>query len=325
MRISRRDLAVLAAGLLPCVSLADSLDPKRREFVEMMASKHGFDPATISRLLGEAKVDKRVLELLEPPQTPGKRVHWDEYRARHVNVRVITGGALFMAKEADALELAEKEYGVPASIIAAILGVETRYGTNTGSFNTLRTLATLGFDYPPRADFFRRELERLFLYAREAKVDVSKIEGSYAGAVGIPQFLPTSLQNWAVDFDNDGVADLFNPVDAIGSVANFLVDHGWQRDVQVTYPVIVSADARPQKLLSAGIKPSLSAQDFADAGMPISFVDQTPYAGEFALVDLVNENSVEYRAGTGNYYALTRYNRSNKYAISVRDLADQIK
>lgn len=326
MGIGRRDLlALAAAGLLPSGARGDALDAPRREFAAMMAAKHGFDRAKVEQLLGAAPINRRVLELFEPPKTPGRKVWWDDYRARHVNVRVITAGALFMAKHQAALGRAAAEYGVPASIIAAIIGVETRYGANTGSFNTLRTLATLGFEFAPRADYFRRELERLFLYARDAKLDITELTGSYAGALGIPQFMPTSLMTWAVDFDRDGVLDLFEPVDAIGSVAYFLQEHGWRRDVPVTFPVLVTSAARPAVLLEAGVKPALRAAAFAAAGMPVSFAGQDrPYAGELALVDLVNENSVEYRAGTINYYALTRYNRSNKYAMSVSDLASEL-
>lgn len=313
---------VVALGWRPAG--AQQLVPLATEFIAMMSVKHGFDQVALTQVFAQLEVNRKVIDLLKPPEQGGRKVWWDEYRGRHLDWLNVGKGARFASKHAALLEQAAATYGVPGDIIAAIIGVETRYGTYTGKFSTLEALATLAFAYPPRADYFRRELEQLLLYAREQDLAVTELEGSYAGAFGYSQFMPTSARNWAVDMDGDGQADLFSIADAIGSVANFLREHGWEPGVAVSFPVEELAEADPQRLLDAGITPSFTATDFAAAGLPVRFAPATRFTGKLALVDLVNEDNVEYRAGTINYYVLTRYNRSNKYAMTVLDLARAI-
>ena len=323
----RRDLAALAAApLVPGgVSLAHGgpLAPLAGGFIDMMVAEHGFDRAALEEVFAGLRENTSVVDLIKPPETGGRKVYWSEYRGRHVTVRNVANGVLFARRHAEALARAEEAYGVPGEIVTAIMGVETRYGTYTGDYTTLEALATLAFTYPPRAEYFLGEMVQLFLYARAEGLPVDGIRGSYAGAMGYPQFMPTSARTWAVDFDGDGLADLYGFSDSIGSVANFLAEHGWARGDPVAFPVGFGPGAAPGRLLEAGVKPALAPSDFAAADMPVDFGGE-PYGGALALVDLEEEDGVEYRAGTINYYVLTRYNRSNKYAMAVLDLAREV-
>ena len=321
----RRSMCALAAGALlwPCAFAQQNLGAAADEFIDHMVVTHGFERDALVELFDSLRVNPKVVELITPASAGGRKVFWDDYRARHLGLRNVANGALFMQRHRTALQRATEQYGVPSAIIAAIIGVETRYGSYTGNFSTVETLATLGLTYLPRATYFLGELEQLLVYARDANVPVTELRGSYAGALGYPQFMPTSARTWAVDFDGDGVIDLFNFDDAIGSVANFLAAHGWQRDMPVAFAIDPQPHADPEALLAAGIYPKLDAAQFAAAGLPVAPA-ATRFNGKLALVDLDNVSGTEYRAGTLNYYVLTRYNRSNKYAMTVFDLAAAI-
>ena len=320
-----KQLLLICCAVVPLPSLAQDIAPLAKEFVGEMVQKHNFDRQELAKVFAKLKVNTKVIQLIKPPEAGGRQVWWDEYRDRHMDWLSLNRGARFLNKHAELLAKAEQQYGVPANIIAAIIGVETRYGNFTGNFLTVEALASLAFAYPPRAEYFRGELEQLLLYAREQNVAVTSFKGSYAGALGYSQFMPTSVRNWAVDLDQNGDTDLFNFADAIGSVANFLKEHGWVANTPVAFAVEPLANAQPDKLLAAGIIPTLYAANFADAGMEIEFENNQVFQGELALVDLENEDSTEYRAGTINYYVLTRYNRSNKYAMTVLDVANRIQ
>ena len=197
-------------------------------FISDLSARHGFDAGQLSRTIGQAQKLPRVISLITPPTKRGVR-SWERYRSRFIERIRIERGLDFWDEYAPILQAAEERYGVPAEIIVAIIGVETVYGRHTGNFETLSALTTLAFDYPPRADLCRRELEQLFLLAREQGREPTSYSGSYAGALGYPQFLPSSMRAYAVDFDANGVIDFEdNPLDAIGSVANYLHAHGWQ-------------------------------------------------------------------------------------------------
>jgi membrane-bound lytic murein transglycosylase B len=224
---------------------------------------------------------------------------------------------------------AEEGFGVPAEVIAAIIGVETLYGRQLGRFNTFSALTTLAFDYPPRAELFRRELEELLLLAREEDRSPLGYTGSYAGAMGLPQFLPSSRRRFAVDFDRDDRVDLSaSPADAIGSVANFLVAHGWERNAPIADSVAVSG-AGIQALIDDGITPRRTPQQMAAADVGLEKVgagDTAIPERPAALIDLVTPGSAtEYRLGYGNFYVITRYNRSSFYAAAVMDLAAALR
>ncbi len=318
-------LLAAAAVLLPPAGANDALAERATGFIERMVAEHGFERSELEGLFADLDVDERVLKLIAPPDRGGRpAVAWSDYRARHINSRIIRGGLRFMRDYSGLLARAEDEFGIPRAIIAAIVGIETRYGSYTGDFSVLRALATLGLAYPPRAGFFASELEQLLLLARERGISPDILQGSYAGAFGMPQFLPSSARRWGVDFDGDGNTDLFSPADAIGSVANFLKQHGWVRNAPVAFSASLLAGARPQDLLGDEIIPRHKAEAFTAAGIAIDFAG-TPYEGPMTLIDLdENDEPAVYRAGTRNYYVLTRYNRSNKYAMAVLDLAREL-
>ena len=213
---------------------------------------------------------------------------------------------------------------MPEEIIVAIIGVETVYGRNTGSYRVIDALTTLAFDYPPRAEFFRGELENYLLYARDAGIDTLALKGSYAGAIGIPQFMPGSYRRYAVDLDGDGKQDLSGSfADAIGSVANFLKAHGWQSGEPVAYAAQVQGE-NYRRLVDIGIKPVTRCGDLADYG--VSAAGQAKADASCALIELATPGEAsEYLVGLNNFYVLTRYNRSSMYATAVLQLAQAVK
>ena len=301
--------------------------PGARQFVEDMTVRHGFLPAEMERMLSAVNINPRVVELMDAPRDPDKKVYWREYRARRLRAGDIADGVAFFRAHQTHLLRAEKEFGVPAEIITAILGVETRYGKILGGFRVAEALATLAFGYPRRAAEFRRQLESFVLFARENKLDVLSLKGSFAGAFGAPQFLPESARQHARDYDGDGSANLFSLPDAIGSVGNFLRAHGWRRGGPISFPAKVSGD--PADILRAGreaqYKPTMTRQQLADAGVEILASNSIPADELYLLADLENRLDTEYRAAAANFYALTRYNNSFKYAAVVQDLAAEIR
>jgi membrane-bound lytic murein transglycosylase B len=260
-----------------------------------------------------------VLEAIKPP--PPKARSWEEYRGNFVNERRIAAGVEFWRKHRRVLERAEKQYGVPPQYVVAIIGVETLYGRNAGRWRVVDALTTLAFDYPPRAPFFRSELEQYLLLAREHDTDVFSVRGSYAGAIGIPQFMPSSTRRYAVDFDGNGRVDLRrSPTDAIGSVANFLKEHGWLPGGKVLVQARVSGEAW-RGFADGTIEPKHALADLRAAGVEFPEQENT----KAALVELeIPDQPSEFRVGLQNFYVLTRYNRSAFYASAVHDLAQAV-
>ncbi len=293
-----------------------------RAFIDEMAQKHGFVRSELEQLFGKVKHQSAVMKAIVPG-APGVR-SWQAYRARFVNPARIQAGTAFWTRHQDALARAERDFGVPAEIIAAIIGVETVYGRNMGSFRVIDALVTLAFDYPKRAEFFREELEQFLLLTRDSGRDVFGLKGSYAGAIGIPQFMPGSYRRFAVDFDASGDADLAgSPVDAIGSVGNFLKSHGWQAGGATTAQVNVSGQGF-RALLDAGLKPSTRAAELAAMGITTSIPLEPDTL--CALIELETPaKPAEFLAGLHNFWVITRYNRSSFYAASVIELAAALK
>jgi membrane-bound lytic murein transglycosylase B len=294
-------------------------------FIEEIAARNGLDAAPIYVALSRATPLPRVIELITPPAKRGVR-SWQRYRSQFLGNTHIEAGLKTWAQYESELSLAEKQYGVPPEIILGILGVETIYGRNMGKFETLSALATLAFDYPPRAELFRGELESLFLLAKDQKRNPASYVGSYAGAIGWPQFLPSSILRYAVDFNGDGKIDFdSDAVDAIGSVANYLREYGWMAGMPVTVRVRLTPGADPAPLIETGIEPSLSQTQLLEAGVrPLS--GSLPAAGEATLVDLPTPGAdTEYWLGYRNFYVITRYNRSSFYAMAVFQLADALR
>ena len=298
--------------------------PELDDFVRRMIEVHGFDDASLRRTFGGVRRNAQVLRLIAPPAS-GFRRSWEAYRSRFVEPVRIREGVEFWGSHAAALERAMAVYGVPAEFVVAIIGVETIYGRITGDFRVIDALATLAFDYPRRADYFRGELEQFLLLARETDLDPFSVLGSYAGAIGLPQFMPTSVRNFAVDFDGDGRIDLrASATDAIGSVARFLAEHGWVRGAPTHFGARIAPDARLTPLLEAGIEPSLGAAELAAHG--VSATDALPEATTVALIDLDTAGApTTYVLGARNFYVITRYNRSSFYAMAVIELARTLR
>ncbi|WP_416172271.1 lytic murein transglycosylase B [Actimicrobium sp. CCC2.4] len=305
------------------------------DFIDLMVARHGFDRATLTALFRQTAYVERAVQLMKPAPA-GRPKNWNAYRARFVEPVRINGGVRFWEDNASALARAETQFGVPAEIIVAIIGVETVYGRNTGNFRVMDAITTLAFDYPDtptrltRMQYFRGELENTLLYARESGIDPLSLEGSYAGAIGLPQFMPGSIRQYAVDFDGDGKVDLRNSqVDAIGSVASFLVKHGWHPGEPIVFPATVSADdsngARAwDAFINQGLEAKFTISDLRAAGVKPS----TPLPDNmlFGLVDLQNGTGTpEFWLGAANFFAITQYNRSFFYAMSVVDLSRAIR
>jgi membrane-bound lytic murein transglycosylase B len=288
-----------------------------------MVQKHGFDRSRLRRLFSRARFQPAIIAAITPPAEP-RAQSWQAYRALFLTPERIEAGIEFRERQRVALARAAERYGVPEEIIVAIIGVETVYGRNTGNYRVIDALSTLAFDYPPRAQFFRGELEDFLLYARDAGIDALSLKGSYAGAIGIPQFMPDSYRRYAVDLDGDGKEDLSRSfADAIGSVANFLKAHGWETGQPVAYPAQVQGDDY-RKLVDAGIKPSVRFGDLPNFGVSAagSAAADTPCA----LIELTTPDAPsEYLVGFTNFYVLTRYNRSSMYATAVLELAQAVK
>lgn len=297
--------------------------PEVRGFIREMVDRHGFVEKELDYLFSRTRRQQAALKAMEPPKGAPLR-SWQAYRARFVNDPHITEGNAFWKANSAALERAAREHGVPEEIIVAIIGVETLYGRQSGGFRVIDALTTLSFDFPPRAAFFRSELEQYLLFARDQQVDVFSVKGSYAGAIGIPQFMPGSYRRYAVDFDGDGVADLrASAADAIGSVANFLRQHGWRRGELIALPAQVNGAAH-RAMLEAGIEPKIPIGELKRYGVETrtGLALETPVA----LIDLETPGApTEYRLGLQNFYVLTRYNRANFYAASVMDLAAALR
>ena len=308
---------LLAAAPSPAATGGFLQQSEVRAFIEEMHTKHGFDSARMQRRFAATRPIPAVLKAIQPPADPGIR-SWQAYRSRYVEAKRISLGLAFWRQHAPELAATSERYGVPEEIIVAIIGVETIFGRNQGHYNSFAALATLAFGYPPRAALFRHELEELLLLAREADRNPLSYRGSYAGALGLPQFLPSSVRRYAVDGDGDGKIDLTgSAADAISSVANFLAIHGWQAGE----PITVAASAEGERvvdLLAEGIAPSRSPEQLAQWGVLSPNAPALPAA----LIDLVTPNQpTEYRLGYRNFYTITRYNRSSFYAMAVADLA----
>jgi membrane-bound lytic murein transglycosylase B len=292
-----------------------------RSFVAEMAERHGFVPQELNWLFSRVHRVEPALQAIEPPSAERPR-SWEEYRAMFVNERRIAAGLHFWKTHRKALERAQAKYGVPATIVLGIIGVETFYGRNTGRWRVVDALTTLAFDYPPRAEFFRSELANYLLLSRDNGADVFAARGSFAGAIGIPQFMPGSIRRYGVDFDGDGTIDLQRSAsDAIGSVANFLREHGWEPGAAVWRPVRLSGEG--YRAFLGPVEAKYPVSELQQSGVqPLGALAPETRA---ALIELETPGGPsEYRLGLQNFYVLTRYNRSTFYAAAVSDLAEAL-
>ncbi|MFN5099796.1 MAG: lytic murein transglycosylase B [Burkholderiaceae bacterium] len=298
-------------------------------FIDEMCRDHGFEREALRSLFGQIHYLDSVVKLINPPPV-GTVKNWSAYRARFIEPRRLNAGTKFWNRYTVELERAQQEFGVPAEIIVGVLGVETMYGQAAGKFRVVDSLTTLAFAYPetpnrePRMAYFRNELKQALLYARESNVDPLSLHGSFAGAIGWPQFMPGSIRRYAVDFDGDGKIDLRNSaVDAIGSIASFLSQHGWQRDQPLVFPVRVTADMPWPSLIGRSLEAKLSREELQVAGVIVPH--EVPASHPYGLFDLEDgSHPTRYLLGTQNFFAITHYNRSYYYAMAVIELGQAI-
>ncbi len=303
-----------------------------------LAERRGLDFGWVQNALQRARFVPSVARFIMPPPA-GSVKNWAAYRARFVEPRRIAAGVAFWQAHEKWLQRAEATYGVPPEIVVGIVGVETIYGQQMGNFRVIDALATLAFDFPAgrkdRSAFFRDELENLLVWCQREGVDPLRPTGSFAGAMGMPQFMPSSVNRYAVDFDGDGRIDLRgDAADVIGSVAHYLAEFGWKRGLPTRFEVAVPVDAADRAfLLAPDILPSFSAADFGERGARLdaaafaadAALAETGGVGKLALVELQNGAAApSYVAGTANFYAITRYNWSSYYAMAVIELGEAV-
>jgi membrane-bound lytic murein transglycosylase B len=309
-------------------------DERRDELLALaadVAAQRGLDAAWVEQTLLHAQRLPAVLRLMQPAPA-GTAKNWAAYRSRFVEPLRTRAGVAFWREHAHWLREAEARWGVPPEIVVGVIGVETIYGRQLGDFRVLDVLTTLSLDFPKsarrdRSAFFRDELATYLLLCRSQDLDPLALRGSYAGASGQPQFMPTSLLRYAVDFDGDGRVDLrHSAADTIGSVANYLAEFGWQRGMATHHAVLEPVDARDRAtLLAPDIVPSFSAAEFGALGAVLDPAGQQ-YAGPLALVELQNGDAApSYVAGTQNFYVITRYNWSSYYALAVIELGQAVR
>ena len=301
---------------------ADREDVK--SFINEMVEQHGFDRAYLQAKFAGVKRLDNVLESIAKPAE--RELTWKQYKPIFVTEKRSRKGKKFIIEHKESLQRAEKKYGVPVEIIAAIIGVESYYGKHTGRYTVFDSLTTLGFDYPKRSKFFKSELKQFLLLSKEEDIDVDTMTGSYAGAMGLPQFISSSYRRYAVDFDGDGKRDLWNSIDdVIGSVANYFSEHGWKTGKTVTHRVTVSdLSIVPKKNI---LKPSVSIHQLKKQGVKIA-PELDVKLDEKQLVSLLKfkgKHGVEYWLGLKNFYVITRYNHSALYAMAVFQLSEKLK
>ena len=291
-------------------------------FVERMVREHGFDAEALRKTLARARFRQDIIDKISHPAE--HTLNWNQYRKIFLTDRRIDGGVDFMRRNREALERAEAEYGVPPQIVTAIIGVETFYGRIAGKDRILDALYTLAFHFPKRSKFFTSELEKFLLLTREEQLDPVVPRGSYAGAMGLGQFMPSSYLSYAVDFDGDGKRDIWNNEnDAIGSVANYFARHGWKRDFPVVLPAGGVDPNRHAGFLTGELKPAHTLAQLREAG--IRFDDMINDQLEAALIALETDKGNEYWLGLDNFYVITRYNHSPMYAMAVYQLGEAIR
>ncbi|MDT8386483.1 MAG: lytic murein transglycosylase B [Thiogranum sp.] len=314
-------LAILAGLATPLAAAGDFSDhPQVDTFINEMVERHQFDKAVLKELFTETR---RRDDILEAIARPAESKPWHQYRPIFLTQSRIDGGVEFWQQNEDILNRAAETYGVDPAIMVAIIGVETRYGANTGSYRVIDALSTLAFEYPPRSKFFRSELEQLLILAREEDVDLREVKGSYAGAMGYGQFIPSSYRHYSVDFNGDGKRDLWHSLDdIIGSVANYFHRHGWS-DGQPIASKVNGGKKLSADLVSKNSKPDRTVADLNGSGITSEM--SLPKNQPVALLALEQEQGPEYWLTTNNFYVITRYNRSPLYSMAVYQLSEAIR
>ena len=293
----------------------------QNEFIKKMESQYNFDSTYLKNLFDQVIVSETILKAISKPAE--KRLSWYKYKDIFLKQKRINEGVIFLNKNWKKLQAAEKKFGVPAEIITAIIGVETFYGRIAGSYRVVDALNTLGFYYPKRAAFFRNEFEQFLLLTREQGFDPLTLKGSYAGAMGMPQFISSSYRHYAIDFDGDNIIDIWNNSnDAIGSVANYFAEHGWQKDKPIIAKVEVNGE-RYKNVLGKGLKPDLSESELVKFGIKSNFFFEK--GEKLKLFEYEEKDTNEYWLAHNNFYVITRYNHSHLYAMAVYQLSLEIE
>ena len=295
--------------------------PKYELIQKTLVEEHNFSAEEIKLIIGQAEKQQKIIDSMNSPAE--FTWTWDRYRKLFIEPKRIKNGKLFIKKNLQTLERAEAQFGVPKEVITAILGVETRYGKIMGSYRVLDALSTLSFDYPRRSNFFSQELINLLLLARENNLDIFKLKGSYAGAMGYGQFIPSSYRAYAVDFDNDGSVDLLNSVeDAIGSIANYLFQHGWKSNYPIIWEVNNSFEGfNPDSVNNVRKKVNFDRKTMSPKNaIDFNFEELNT---DVLLLSYETDKSTNYFVGTRNFIAITKYNVSHFYAKAVYDLAQE--
>tara|TARA_R110001592_G_scaffold91754_3_gene268255 strand:- start:43816 stop:44811 length:996 start_codon:yes stop_codon:yes gene_type:complete len=295
---------------------------KAIELIDTLVKEHDFDRTVLTTLFAGAERKESILEAIAKPAE--KRLEWFEYRRIFITKDRIEKGLAFIQEHLDTLQRAEKQYGVPKEIIASIIGIETRYGTHKGNYKVLDALSTLGFDYPPRSSFFSSELKHAFLLAKEQGFDISEMKGSYAGAMGYGQFIPSSYRHYAVDFDGDKIVDILNnPIDAIGSVANYFSMHKWHKGKSIAYLLSEKELGEDYtKFTAKSLKPNSLVADLRKSGVLVPSVLAEDDVTK--IQTFVQESGEENWLTLHNFYVITRYNHSHLYAMAVYQLAQEL-
>ena len=328
--------------------LADySEHPEAKDVIKTLVSEHGFDESYVIKILQTAKKQERILKSMSSPAE--FTWTWDRYKKLFLEEKRISNGKKFIKENSDLFIKVEREFGVPKEIITSILGVETRYGKIKGSYRVLDSLATLGFDFPRRSKFFKSELIQFFILTRENNLDINAVQGSYAGAMGYGQFISSSYRAYAIDYDGDGYADLFNSVpDAVASIANYLQKHGWKRDGAIVQKVEINKvnktykhQANLKKYIPLQFTEGLEEEYIIKNGDSLSSIaisNNLELQQLMTLNNIKNKNLIKsgqtillnkpqdlYFIGDDNFIAITKYNRSHFYAKAVYDLSLEFK
>ncbi len=342
-----RIVLFLTTFLMSVVSSADAGGygdrDDARQFAREMAERDGFTEEGILFVLGQAQYKQSIIDAISRPAE--KVLTWAEYQDIFLTRKRIAQGREFMFENATALQDAYDTYGVPPVIITAIIGVETMYGRNRGNYRVLDALATLAFDYPPRSSFFRKELRQFILLVREEEQSITELKGSYAGAMGYGQFIPSSYRHYSVDFNGDGNRDIWNDkTDAIGSVANYFSEHGWRKGELIVAAVAEGSLPKPAEgslsgaaegslsrtaegstrmIFNQSLKPTTTVAEMARLG----FVSPLELAGDLAVspMRLAGKQGDEYWLGLHNFYVITRYNHSKLYAMAIYQLSEALR
>jgi len=315
----------LKIGLIACLYAAfvqisqAQVFKSEADFIQNVHQRYGIKTETLEAWFKQAVFKKSIIKAMN---RPSEAKPWYQYRKIFLTTARIQQGGRFMLQQQKSLAAAEKKYGVPAAIISAIIGVETSYGRNTGSFRVWDALYTLAFNFPRRAEFFQQELAEFILLCQEQNFEITYPKGSYAGAMGIGQFMPSSYRQYAVDGNADGQINLWQVDDAIASVAHYLQQYGWQAQEPIIHAIPAPAsEAQAEALIALGLKPSLSISELQALGLN-SPVIQDPVKA--AVIGLKTEQGMAYWLGRNNFYTITRYNHSRRYAMVVKQLADAI-